>query len=535
MWNKPVKSIFCSTLAFILSFLLFSCKETIPQQEHVLRLSWPSEPTSFDIVKYNGVNDLKLIWNVYEPLVRISDGKVVPAGAKSWAISVNGLEYTFHLQDNYWSDGKKVTASDYVNMIKRIVDPSNHFKFAKDYYSIKNFEKINHGQLNINFIGVEVINDDTLKIILEHETPNFLSTAELYPERADIVQQFGELYGYSPKTMVCCGPFSLTEWNHNSDLKLIKNDKYWNSDSIELEAIMIRIIPDKSTEYMELLANNIDSITVSEDYFIQKLRKNPEVYEMKNQTAKVFMFIFNTKDKFLMNVKIRKALSMTINRTELCKTMDSDITIPAYGLIPPSTMVENIDFRKHVPEPLEKLRSTKDAVALLQEGIKELGFKSPSDIDIEISCPNDSYSQTMAEYFKQMWKKDLNINIKINMMEFATYKSMIWTDKYQIATTVWGGSLEPKFLLSRWLPGNQCQWQNDHYNHLLKVASKTMDAGKRADIYAAAEKILVEEEAVIAPIKYGVSSVFFKKHVYSPEQNPFDNTGFMNIRISNHH
>lgn len=522
-------------LTLIVLLVGISCRKADDRQENLLRLSWPAEPSSFDIVKYNGVNDLKLIWNIYEPLVRISNGKVIPAGAKSWELSDNGLEYTFNLQDNYWNDGVKVTAGDYVNMIRRMAKPSSHFKFSKDYYAIKNFERINHGELSVDSIGVEARDDCTLKISLEHETPNFLSSVELYPERNDIVHRFGDSYGYSPKTLVCCGPFALVEWNHGADLKLVKNARYWGRNAVELETIYIRIIPDKSTEYLEFIADNIDAITVSEDNYIRELRNNAEVYEVKSQTAKTFMFIFNTKDKFLGNVKIRKALSLAIDRKGLCENFDNGLSIPAYGVIPPATMVGDIDYRRQITEPLKETIDANGALSFLQEGIVELGLESPSDIVVSLSCPNDSFSQTMAEFYKQMWEKTLHIKVNIKMMEFATYKSFIWTDKYQIATTAWGGSLEPKFLLSRWLPGNQCQWINEKYNLLLEKAERALNADKRVFFYSEAEKMLVAEEYVIAPIKYGVSSTFFKRHIASPTLNPFDNVGLAKIHMVNHH
>ena len=524
------QKIFAIMFSVFLVFILTACNNKADDTatvEQVLNCAWDNEPTSFDITKYNGANDLKIIWNLYEPLVRIYKGQVVAAGAESWTVSDDEMSYTFTLRDNYWSDGQKVDADDYASMLRRLADPDNLFSNASDYYVIKNFESVNKDGAPIDLLGVEVIDGRTLRIDLEYADSNFLTSVELYPERADIVEKYGEQYGYSPENMVCCGPFVLDEWQHNSSLKLKKNDKYWDN-TIALDTINILIIPDSATKQMEFRAGNIDYLDVSDENYLKEFRSNNEMYEVNAQSARTYMFLFNCKDAIMQNANVRKALSLAISREEICSVLDNGLTTPAYGLIPPMTMVGEYDFRNEVSEPLV---GDVDAKQLLNNGLKELGVDDPSSITITLSCPSDSASQTTAEYYKQMWESSLGINIDINTQEFATYRSLIWSDEYQIATTAWGGSLEPKFLLSRWLPDNQCQWDNDDYANLVETGASTVDSLQRMNLYAEAEKYLIADNAVIAPIKYDGYSVFYYNYVKNAENSPFDNMGFRNITI----
>lgn len=516
----------------LLAVMLFCGCSKQEEKTNVLNCAWNSEPTSFDITKYNGADNLKIIWNIYEPLVRISDGKLTPAGASEWGISEDGLCYTFTIRENYWNDGIKVTADDYAQMLRRMADPANLFANASDYYCILNFEKVNTGELSVDQLGVQAVDETTLQINLEYKNNEFLTGIELYPERADIVEAYGQNYGYSSDNMVCCGPFSLAEWDHNSKLVLKKNNKYWDSQSIDIDEINIKIIPDSGTRMLEFSAGNIDYLAVSDEDMLQELRKNDDLYEVSAASARTYMFLFNCKDAVFGNTKIRQAFSLAISREEICSILDNSLTTPAFGLIPPSTMVGQTDYRAAVKEPLKELVETNvTAKELLLEGLSELNIDDADDLTVVYSCPNDSTSRTLAEYYKEMWEKSLGVHITIESQEFATYRSLIWSDEYQIASTAWGGSLEPTFLLSRWLPDNQCQWDSEEYAQLLNSAITQTDDDIRLNQFAEVEKMLIADQAVIAPIKYDGYSVFYRNYVKNTEAGPFDNIGFRNMRI----
>lgn len=532
---------FVRSLSMLLTFCVaFSLAGCAPQAEQsaestpaVLNCAWDGEPTSMDILKYSGVVDLKLIWNLQEPLVRIENGQVVAAGAEKWDVSEDGLTYTFTLRDSKWSDGVKVTSTDYLNLLKRQATPENMFAYASDFYGIKNFEAVNLGEIPVEQLGVSTPDENTLVIELEYPNNTFLSSIEIYPEREDIVSQYAEDYGYSPETMVYSGPFKMTKWEHNSSIVLEKNETYWDSENVNLDQVNLQIITDGATKLTSFQAGTIDYVSCSDENYIKMFRESDEMYEEHAQSARTYMFLFNCKDSLIQNEKIRQALALSINRDEICSVLDNGLTTPAYGLIPPSTAVGKYDYRTEVTEPLLELsQNTADPRALFDDGLKELGITENRDsITITLSCPNDSTSQENAEYYKAMWEENLGINIDINMQEFATYRSLIWSDEYQIATTAWGGSIEPYFLLSRWMPDNQSQWDNNEYAEIVENGSKEIDDQKRLNLYASAEKILISDNAAIAPIKYDGYSVFYYNYVQGNDNNPFSNVGFKSMYI----
>ncbi|WP_338366672.1 peptide ABC transporter substrate-binding protein, partial [Enterococcus faecium] len=173
--------------------------------------------------------------NVYEGIYRLDkDNKPAPAGAAEKAtVSEDGLVYKVKLrEESKWSDGKPVTAADYVYGWQRTVDPATASEYAYMFEPVKNAEKISKGELPKEELGIKAINDHELEITLETATPYFddlLASPSFLPQRQDIVERFGKDYTKSSDKAVYNGPFTLTEFDGpGTDTKwsLTKNEEY---------------------------------------------------------------------------------------------------------------------------------------------------------------------------------------------------------------------------------------------------------------------------------------------------------------------
>ena len=216
-----------------------------------------------DVARFLGIVDRNLFANLKEPLTRIKDGEVTGAGAESWEISDDGLTYTFHLRENHWSDGQKVTAQDYVTALQRQCDPANAFAFTSDYADIKNFDAIAKGEADASSLGATAPDENTLVIELERVNVSLLSSTEFFPDRADIAQQHGDTLGTEAEKTPCCGPFLLKAWTHNSSLELAKNENYWDAENVSLEKVTYHIIPDENAQLASLENGSLDYLGVS--------------------------------------------------------------------------------------------------------------------------------------------------------------------------------------------------------------------------------------------------------------------------------
>ncbi len=491
-----------------------------------------SEPSILDVVHFTGILDRTVLWNILEPLTRIQNGELVSAGAKSWDISTDGLTYTFKLRDNSWSDGKKVTAQDYAYAIKQQADPANTFSFASDYFCIKNFQAIFTKKEGAGPLGVEAVDESTLKITLDYPNPALLTTVDFFPLRQDYVEKFGTKLGSDADKLVCCGPFVLTSWVHNTQLDFVKNDKYWDASNVKLQKFTYKIITDTTAQYASLENKSVDFVTLTNSEYVKKFKANTNLNGTFIDLARTQMVVFNTQDALFKNAKVRQAFSLAIDRESVAESLNNGLALPAYALNPASSSVGSQNFRKAVPEPLLELKkANSDPRALLIEGLKELGVNSdPSAHTVSFYMGGtNAVTKTQGEFYQQMWQSKLGVKVSLVFNDNATHSSYLKTGKYQFGFTSWGANIEPQFLMTRWVGGGQAQWKNSEYDATVQKATKALDAKERLNLYAQAEKQLVATEAVIAPVVYAGTMLFSYKYVQGLPTNSFDTTGMKTV------
>lgn len=504
-----------------------------PDAEQYINTSLSAEPSVLDVARFTTVTDRTVFYNILEPLTRIQDSTVVPAGAESWDVSEDGLIYTFHLRENYWSDGQKVTAEDYASALRRQATPSNAFVFASDYSNIKNFSEAQKGEVDASEIGVEVIDENTLQITLTAATPALLSTVDFFPQRQDYADEHGDKLGTEADTVISCGPFVLTEWVHNSQLSFEKNEQYWNKDNVQLQEVNFLIIDDTTAEYSSFENGSIDYINISDADYIEKFRSSGSYVEEPYSAARTVMIVFNCQDEVFSNEKIRQAFSLAIDRESISEVLNNGLTTPAYGIIPAESSVGSLNYRENVEEPLKQLQAENpDPQALLIEGMKELGLgEDPSALTVTFAMGGtNAKTRSTAEYYQQMWQGVLGVTVELEFNDTATHMSNINSGSYQMAMTNWGANVEPQFMLSRWSSesGGQSKWINEEYRELVNTAATTEDEQERLDLYAQAENLLITE-AAIAPICYNGSLRFSYPCIIGLDNNPFDTMGMQTV------
>lgn len=202
-----------------------------------LEINIGQEPHTMD-PSINVTSDTLIYLNhIFEGLVsKDKDGKIIPAVAKSWNISSDGLIYTFNLRDDArWSDGTPVLAKDFVYSFRRLFDPNTKSKFAYQYNVINNSKAILNGEMETKYLGIEAIDDYTLEIILDMPLTYFLeilSYPTFYPLREDIINQYETNWTDSPDTFVGNGPFKVIERKFDEYIIMEKNEFYWNNKEV---------------------------------------------------------------------------------------------------------------------------------------------------------------------------------------------------------------------------------------------------------------------------------------------------------------
>lgn len=506
--------------------------------EQYLNVILSAEPSVLDVARFIGINDRSVFYNILEPLTRLDNGVVTAAGAKSWDISEDNLTYTFHLRENYWSDGQRVTSFDYAQALKRQADPNNAFSFSSDFYSIKNFKAVNNGEMAAEELGVETPDENTLVIHLDSVNVTLL-TLDFFPCREDAAAQFGDTLGSDADKVMSCGPFVLKEWVHNSVLNFEKNDKYWNKDSVQLQRFSYQIIPDSNAQLASLENGTLDYLNVSDADYVQKFSGREDMSDMLVSAGRTVMVVFNCEDKLTGSKKVRQALTLALDREALAEVITSGTATAAYSLVPPDCTVGQFHYREKVEEPLKALMAqydTPDKVRqLFIEGIEEAGFGSdPSKVTITFSWgATTAAARTYAELYQQLWQAALGCNIELEFNDSATHLSNVGAGNFQMASTSWGNDPEPNFILGRWATkaGGQSRWVNEEYVNLVNEAVKTVDEEARLNCYAQAEKLLLDDCAA-SPLYFTANRRFYYNYVGGFADSTFDTMGMMKMYTS---
>ena len=193
-----------------------------------------TEPPTLDWNKSEDTTSSLCINNLMDGLVSFdweSNGiGVKPALAESWTISPDSTVYTFKLRkDVKWTDGKPLTAQQFVDSWARLVDPKTASPYAYFIFSVKNAQAINSGKLSTSELGVKALDDSTFQVTLEKPASYFpfIGThPPTFPIRKDIIDKYGESWT-DPKNITTLGPFKLSEWVHEKKIVFERNDDYW--------------------------------------------------------------------------------------------------------------------------------------------------------------------------------------------------------------------------------------------------------------------------------------------------------------------
>lgn len=449
--------------------------------------------------------------NTMEGLYRYDGKDLKPAIAKKVVKPTNGGKtYTFDLRHTQWSNGKPVTANDFVYAWRRTVDPKTASQYAYIYSGIKNADKINAGKKPVNTLGIKALGKYKLEVTLENAIPYFntlMASSTFYPQYKPAVEKAGKQYGLSSTGMVFNGPFKLVNWNvSKNSWTEVKNNKYWNAKAVRLKTLKYYVVKDANTGLNLYDANRINRYEKLGGDTARQV-SSYKTFSMDKQTANFYLELNQKKYKFFRNAKIRQAISMSINREQLTnnvlgKTGGIEHTIVPVGMsYNPTTKV---DFTKE-----KMLQSSnqyteynpKEATKLWKEGIKETGQKN---LSFTLLGDDTDNSKKQNEYLQGQMEKNLpGIKITLSNVPFKSRLDKSTSGNFDIVVTGWNADYpDPVTFLDIFTTGNvqnNGKYSNAQYDALINK-SKTTDATNeeaRWQDLLQATKILTDEQGAI--------------------------------------
>ena len=467
-----------------------------------------TEPQSLDPQIATGVPEHHIISAVMEGLV-LKDRKTLeprPGVAKSWDISDDGRVYTFYLRDNArWSNGDPHTAHDYAWSWWRALQPALGNLYAYMLFPIENAQQYYEGDISdFNKVGVKALNDRTLQVTLKYPTPYFLQLLDhysLFPVHQATIEKFGDADQRGTRwtyegNLVGNGPFQLVDWKINRRIVVQRNPHYWDKENVSLNEIIFIPIENIVTEERMFRAGqlHVTSSLPADKISVYREAKDPELRIAPYLGT--YYYRLNVRKPQLKDPRVRRALAMTVDRQKLVDNITKGGQLPAYAMTPPGTM-------GYFPKSDLKF-DPKGAKKLLADAGYPNGEGFPPT---EILYNTNEGHRKVAVALQDMWKKHLNIDIRLLNQEWKVYLDSESAGQYEISRAGWiGDYVDPNNFLDLFLCGggnNRTGWCNEEYDRLiLDVAPSMSSHSERLEVFQQAEKILLDDMPIIPIYTY---------------------------------
>jgi|SRR5690625_298484 len=471
-----------------------------------------------------------------EGLYRLGEDEKPTEGiAIDHEVSDDGLTWTFNLRDDAeWSNGEPVIADDFVYAWQRAVDPETGSEYGPFMMGdvIKNANEVNDGDVDVDELGVTAEDDHTLVVELANPIAYFeslMTFGTFLPMNEEFVEEQGDDYAQSSDNLLYNGPFVMEDWESTSDSwNLVKNENYWDADTVELEKMTYEVVKDPQTAADLYEAGTVDRATLSSD-LVDKYSTHSD-YEAIPQASMFYLKMNQTRNEALENTNIRAAISRAFNKEELVDQILNNGSLVANGLVPEEfTTVPGSDesFREASGDLVEY--DIDEAQDYWDKGLEELGEDS---IELEFLAGDTETAKTMNEYIVNQLESNLEgLELTLKQVPFEQKLDLDTSMDYDLQFSGWGPDyLDPYTFLNLWITdggNNLMGYSNEKYDDLLAEAQGELaaddDNAGRYENFIEAEEVLFDD-AAIAPIYQKAMALLIDPKVEGVFVNPFGAT-----------
>lgn len=459
-----------------------------------LRLSMQHLPVSLDPRLGGDQMSGVILKMLFEGLIRKGkEGPLECAVAADVIISPDQKTYTFSLRRCFWNNGDLITAQDFCYAWKKILSSSFASSFSYLFYAIKNAKKAKEGKVSLDEVGISVLDDQTLKVELEHPYCYFLELLD-HPIYSPVNHRIDRIHPnwslQAGKAYICNGPFQLEKVDSQEGYILTKNPFYRDASSVQLKQIQIsRANAKKALELFE--KGEIDWLgrpfRPFEPFFNQGFAKSTETLS----SSVVCWCACNVQTFPFQSIKLRQALSYALDRRAIIEQLSLDKT-PALSPLPKTHTQYISGNERSDPEK---------AQALFKEVLEELGGVTKWPILTFIHGTNEIRKE-IAHLIVQQWKEVLGITVRTEGYDFRDLFHKMTKGNYQLGMMMWRSYVDdPLATLNSFKHASEdlnfSKWANTDYQKLLDQADQEQNFIQRLHILSQAESLLIQEMPVI--------------------------------------
>lgn len=497
-----------------------------PDGTKTLRKGNSAEPQTLDPAKSSGVPAANILYDLDEGLVTYSrQGDIVPGVAKSWDISADRKTYVFHINhDARWSNGKHVTAPQFVYSLRRAVAPKTASPYADIHSPIVNASAITDSKKAPDTLGVTALDKYTLQIRLNRPTPFFLKTLahpSSFPVYPPAVKKWGNAFT-QPAHAVSDGAYKLVYWRVNNKIVLERNPYYRDNKDTKIDRVVYYAIDNPNSELSRYQSGALDFTYTAPSSKLETIKKHIPKQDHAVPYLGLYYFVFNlTTEPFKSHPKLRMALSMALDRSIITDKILRGGELPAYSYIP--TMMHGY---QSVAYPWARLSRAKRH-ALARKLYHEAGYSKDHPLHATLLYPTSEASKQLAIVATAMWRKVLGADIVTRNQEWKVYLSTIhrhdpdvklffagWVGDYQDPNTFFS-------ILNSASGNNEPAYDKPAYDRLQAESEHMPNGPERAAIMHKAEAMILKDNPVI-PLYFAAEHHLVKPYVKGFAGNPLE-------------
>lgn len=480
-----------------------------------------AEIISVDPHQAEGIPDFRVLLDLFEGLVGINQsGEVVPAIAEKWD-NIENKEFIFSIRKGAkWSNGKPITAEDFIYSFRRAINPNTATPYAFLYKTaqIVNAKAILDGKLAKESLGVSALAGNRVKIRLENSVPYFtkiLAHSVFYPVERHTIEKHGD-HWTKPNNFVGNGAFIISNRVPNEKIELTPNPYYWNKKQSQLKRVTYLSLDDQVAEMNRFLSGEIHMTSKVPLEHYQKLKKEQQDTLNTSDRLCTYYYGFNTQKPPFNDGRVRRALSLTIDREIITDKLLGQGQKPSYQFTPSATDnfgLLDIEYR-HMTAKQRQKRA--------QQLLEEAGYGKSNPLTFKLLYNTSENHKKIAIAIQSMWRKSLNVNVMLENQEWKAYLDSRRRGDFDVMRAGWCGLYnEPSAFLTVFSSDsslNHVGYRNQTFDMLLKTALSTQSPMERSKLYLSAEEQLIKDMPMI-PIFQNVTSRLISKRVggFSPK------------------
>lgn len=456
-------------------------------------------------------NDADCFYLLTSSLFRYYNDEIQNDACESYEVSEDGLVYTFHLRDGLaYSDGTPITSADFAYFLEHDLDPATGAAQCYYYYGISGAYAYNSGESDWDSVGVKCVDDATLEITLETADNAFvkmLALQPIYPITPEFVAQWGDSLGSSPESMLCSGPYTLTEWTVDTSMTFEKNENWWNAaNEFPMQTVHVLDVESDNTEISMFENGELDILSKIDTNYIGTLGDAVGSYESSTEMY-LWMKEVGTSDAAtacMNNDNFRKALVYALDRTAIGSAIDAGFIGTNRAV---SSNYPGIDG-KYIDEYAVDTCPTAGDAALANEymaaALAELGYSDVSELpDLSYMTFERDDMKLLGETITDTWKQVLGIdNITFTQYPIATAIQSFYTGDYDMFMISVGCSIRPTDTIECFTPDGDYgffteNWTADIVEDLAAANAYEFGSADYLQAVSVAEEELLNEYSLV--------------------------------------